>query len=123
MKRSNVVSLSLFILFAGFLLIGHLQGEAIAEGSAQYEQITLRIDGMTCSSCIKKVKKALLNVPGVKEADVTLEKKPWWDLWSAREGQAVVEFESEAVAVDQLIEVVERSSNAMYTYTASLMSK
>ncbi|MFQ5753385.1 MAG: heavy-metal-associated domain-containing protein [bacterium] len=122
MKRINIMSLSLLILLTGFLLLGGLQEEVIAEDAVQHEKISLSIEGMTCSSCTKKVKKALMNVPGVEEADVTLKRKTWWNPWSATEGKAIVEFESGAVAVDQLIEIIEKSSDAMYTYTASLLS-
>lgn len=32
-----------------------------------------KIEGMTCGHCVQTVKEALLSVPGVKEADVSLE--------------------------------------------------
>jgi len=123
MNRINIMRLSLLILFAGSLVLGGLRGEALAEETAQHEQIALRIDGMTCPSCTKKVKKALMNVSGVKKADVTLKKETWWNPWSEAEGKAVVEFETGVVTVDRLIEIVEQSSNAMYTYTATVLSK
>jgi len=123
MKHFNIISLSLLILFSGSLFVGGLPGKVLAEDATEYEKMTLRIDGMTCSSCTKKVKKALISMPGVKEADVTLERKTWWNPWSAAEGKAVVGYESGSVTVDQLIEIIEQSSNAMYTYTASLLIK
>lgn len=36
-------------------------------------QTTLSISGMTCGHCVAAVTKALRNVPGVQEANVTLE--------------------------------------------------
>lgn len=122
MKRINIMSLSLLVLFTGSLLLGGLQGEVLAEDAVPHEKIAFSIEGMTCSSCTKKVKKALMNLPGVEEADVTLKRETWWNPWSATEGKAVVGFDPKAVAVDQLIEIIERSSDAMYTYTASLLS-
>ena len=35
-------------------------------------QIDLAIEGMTCASCVARVERALLRVPGVKEASVNL---------------------------------------------------
>jgi Cu+-exporting ATPase len=35
-------------------------------------ELTLRIDGMTCASCVARVEKALLKVPGVLSAEVNL---------------------------------------------------
>jgi len=34
--------------------------------------VTLKIDGMTCASCVARVEKALLKVPGVDAASVNL---------------------------------------------------
>lgn len=121
MKRFNIMSLSLLILFVGSLFLGGLPGKILAEDAVQHEQITLRIEGMTCSSCTKKVKKALISVPGVIEADVTLKRETWWNPWSAAEGKAVVGYEAGTVTVDQLIETIAQSSDAMYIYTASLL--
>ena len=36
------------------------------------EQLELRIDGMTCATCVARVEKALKSVPGVLEASVNL---------------------------------------------------
>jgi len=37
--------------------------------------VSLAIDGMTCASCVTRVEKALLSVPGVKSASVNLATK------------------------------------------------
>ena len=42
-------------------------GYAVGESS-----VTLGIDGMTCASCVSRVEKALLRVPGVLRAEVNL---------------------------------------------------
>ena len=42
-------------------------GYTVGESSA-----TLAIDGMTCASCVSRVEKALLRVPGVVRAEVNL---------------------------------------------------
>ena len=42
-------------------------GYAVTRG-----EITLRIDGMTCASCVGRVERALRGVPGVIDASVNL---------------------------------------------------
>jgi copper chaperone len=54
------------------------------------ETVTLKINGMTCSGCVRSVKKVLEGVQGVRSAQVSLER-----------GEATVELErntSDAVA-------------------------
>lgn len=38
------------------------------------QTLTLRIDGMTCGGCVRSVKKVLESVPGVRSAEVSLER-------------------------------------------------
>jgi copper chaperone len=37
------------------------------------EMTELKVDGMTCSGCVRSVTKALTKVPGVSNVDVSLE--------------------------------------------------
>ena len=37
------------------------------------ETITLKVSGMTCEGCVRSVKKVLESVPGVRNAEVSLE--------------------------------------------------
>ncbi len=53
--------------------------------------ITLNIQGMTCGGCVNSVKRALTNLSGVRQADVSLEK-----------GQASVEYDPAQVLPEQL---------------------
>ena len=46
------------------------------------ETVTLKINGMTCSGCVRSVKKVLEGVRGVRSAQVSLER-----------GEATVELE------------------------------
>jgi copper chaperone CopZ len=39
------------------------------------DDITLGVDGMTCSGCVRSVEKAIERVPGVTAVKVSLEKK------------------------------------------------
>ena len=56
----------------------------------------LDIEGMSCEHCVRAVKTALCNTPGVHAATVDL-----------RAGAAEVEYEEEAVAPEQLVAAVE----------------
>ena len=48
--------------------------------------LKLKVEGMSCNHCVMAVKKALLKVPGVERAEVSLEKGEAWV-----EGKAEVE--------------------------------
>lgn len=56
---------------------------------------TINIEGMTCDHCVRTVKKALENVPGVDSAEVSLEK-----------GNAVVRYSNATVLLDDLVRAV-----------------
>jgi len=43
-----------------------------AARSSSFSELELAIEGMTCASCVKRVEKALANVPGVAQAQVNL---------------------------------------------------
>ena len=45
---------------------------ATAVLAAETKAISLKIEGMNCGMCAKKIEAALMAVPGVKEADVSL---------------------------------------------------
>ncbi|GAB5603220.1 cation transporter [Thermus sp. FJN-A] len=40
--------------------------------------LKLKVEGMTCNHCVMAVKKALLRVPGVEKAEVSLERGEAW---------------------------------------------
>ncbi|MDZ7315415.1 MAG: cation transporter [candidate division KSB1 bacterium] len=42
---------------------------------AAEKKVEIAIDGMTCNNCVEKVKTALQKVEGVKNAEVSLEKR------------------------------------------------
>lgn len=37
--------------------------------------VTLQVDGMTCQGCVASVTRVLMDIPGVANADVVLQKK------------------------------------------------
>lgn len=64
---------------------------ALVESSLQ--DVVLEVEGMTCASCNITVSKALTNLDGVEEAQVTFEPP-----------QAVVTYDPARVSVEQMIE-------------------
>jgi len=64
---------------------------------AHAENITLKVEGMTCpSGCVKSVKDALTGVKGVKDAKVEL-------------GKAEVNFDAKAASKKDLITAIEKA--------------
>ena len=62
------------------------------------QNVTLKIDGMTCGGCVKSVTRVLSELGGVAQADVSLEK-----------AQAVVSFDENKVQPGALVEAVEEA--------------
>jgi copper chaperone len=60
------------------------------------ETVTIKVGGMSCGGCVKSVTGVLEALPGVKKAEVSLEK-----------GEAVVSFEAGAVTRDQMAQVID----------------
>ena len=60
------------------------------------QNVTLKIDGMTCGGCVKSVTRVLEELNGVEKAVVTLD-----------DGKAEITFDESAVSVTQLIETIE----------------
>jgi copper chaperone len=59
------------------------------------QRTTLEVEGMTCHSCVGRVKGALNELDGVCSIDVRM-----------REGKVVVEHEAEQPAVNAMIEAL-----------------
>ncbi len=64
---------------------------------ANYQKVSLKIDGMTCEiGCARTIQSKLSKVNGVKLAEVNFEQKT-----------GIVEFDTNQVSEKQLVEVVE----------------
>jgi copper chaperone len=60
------------------------------------ETLTLRVEGMTCQGCVRSVTKVLHGVPGVRRAEVSLER-----------AQATVEFDPAQASPAALRQAIE----------------
>jgi copper chaperone CopZ len=102
------------VLLVGLLWWGGVAGAAPSQKSAPASQagevMTLKIDGWTCASCEKDIRRALLAVPGVKSADVSYAR-----------GGAIVEIEPGRVTPDQLIQAVASAGNLLASYRARVV--
>lgn len=67
-------------------------------------EITLRIDGMHCGSCVRRVSQALATIPGVRVNEV-------------RVGAARLAYSADSAAVEKVIAAIAKAG-----YTAHLES-
>ncbi len=84
--------------------------QATTPASPAGEVITLKIDGWTCASCEKDIRRVLLAVPGVKSADVHYAR-----------GGAVVEIAPGRVSGDQLVQAVASAGTILSSYRATVV--
>jgi copper chaperone CopZ len=81
-----------------------------SSNEVQAEAVTLKIEGWTCRSCEKDIRRALRAVPGVKSTDVSYAR-----------GGAVVTIEPGRVNPEQLVKAVEGTSTLLSTYHATVI--
>ncbi len=120
MKNSKFIRFSIGLLLLLAFFTGG-QHETHAERPGEGKTITLNIEGIGCITCEWAIEGKLKDLPGVKTADVSSKKTRWWNPFSSREGKAFITYDEETVTVEQLIETIEKSSDAVYTYTAFLL--
>lgn len=112
MQQTARAVVMLLAVAAGLTTVLSLASAADAVQSEQPTQVTLEVDGMSCRSCVKDIRKALLRVPGVSSADVRF-----------KEGRAVVQYDPQKAGEQDLVRAVESASNAMYRYRARVLAR
>lgn len=107
------------LLLAG--AIGLLIGSPSRAGEAEpLQKVVLKIEGITCGSCISKIKSALSKTPGVVAVEMKIKKK--WVIFSDySDARAVVAFEPSRGDVNELIKAVEGAGDALSGYKATLI--
>ncbi len=106
-RRSSSPSIIFLLLLGVFtVLIDVVQTASVIAQSSQ-DTITLKIEGWTCASCEKGIRRSLLAVSGVKSADVSYAR-----------GGAVVVVETGRVTTDQLVQAVASAGNILSSYRA-----
>jgi copper chaperone CopZ len=100
-------------------LVG-LQGFA---GETQgFQTVNLQIQGMTCGACVKDLKAALAQVPGVRAVEFTVAKK-WIFFSDYSDARASVTFDPEKAGVEALVRAVEAAGSPLSGYKARLVEK
>lgn len=94
----------------GGTVAGASPQEAGTSASQAGEVMTLKIEGWTCASCEKDIRRALLAVPGVNRAAVSYAR-----------GGAIVEIDPGRVTRDQLVQAVASAGNILSSYRASVV--
>ena len=106
--------LASWVVIGGIIWGGTVAGaspqEAGASASQTGEVMTLKIEGWTCASCEKDIRRALLAVPGVTRAAVSYAR-----------GGAVVAIEPGRVSKEQLTQAVSSAGNILSSYRASVV--
>lgn len=62
-----------------------------------FEEITIPVGGMSCGSCVRHIRAALDENPGVKDVEVNLA-----------QGEATVLFDPEATGVEAIIRTIRK---------------
>jgi len=101
------------VLLSGFGVIGfsifYPTGEALSKEHVTHtKEVTLKVDGMTCSMCPFTIKAALKKLDGITDADV-----------SYRDREAKVRYEEGKVTVDEIVKAIENAGN----YKASVITR
>jgi len=93
-----------------------------AAESPDLQMFTFQIDGMTCGSCAKDIRSALVKVPGVKEVEFQIKKKGllFNDYSDVR---TTIKCEPGKTTVNALIAAIEGASTATSTYKAKPVSE
>jgi mercuric transport protein len=94
MNRRNVAAL---LAVLGLLALSAGMVRAGDEATANLD-VKLSVRGMTCASCVDKVKAALQAIPGVTKAEVNLEKN-----------EASVTYAKGKTTPDDLVKAVEKA--------------
>ena len=117
-KEVNPMKTTIFLV--SWVLIGSMIWGGTVEGAAPSQEatpasptgevITLKIEGWTCASCEKDIRRALLAVPGVNRAEVSYAR-----------GGVIVEIERGRVSNEQLVQAVASAGNILSSYRASVI--
>jgi len=110
-KKRFWASIAVIAIALGIIYLGPAWAQGTTAPSDQAaDAITLKIEGWTCRSCEKDIRRTLLAVPGVKAAEVSYAR-----------GGAIVTTEVGRVSHDQLVKAVESASTLLSSYRATVI--
>ena len=98
-RQKETVRATFTVVSLILLTMAAVQGPSLAApGEAGSKTVVIPVEGMTCVSCVAKVKRALKAVEGVVEVNVSLEQR------SAR-----VQYIEGRVTPERLVEAINKS--------------
>ncbi len=106
--RILIIGVVTLVLVLAIALTGFNTSIQSSEEGANTQEVTLKVDGMTCKMCPFTIKTALKRLDGVVDADVSYEHK-----------EAKVQYEEGKVTVDEMIKAIENAGN----YRETLLDK
>ncbi len=106
MKMSIISVVSLIVLMA-IALIGCEASSSSSEEITNTQEITLKVDGMTCKMCSITIKTAIKKLNGVENVDASYNDK-----------EAKVLYQQDKVTVDEIITAIQDAGN----YKATTLS-
>lgn len=92
----------------------------IVADAQELQKITLKVDGISCGSCIPKIRSSLSKMPGVKAVEMKIKSR-WLFFADYSDARAIVEFEPSKTNVGELIKAVEGAGDALSGYKATLI--
>jgi mercuric ion binding protein len=122
---TRILVISGFLVSIGLLVVGPgvptLDQVAWAVEAPGLQTFTLQVDGMTCGSCVKEIRSALLKIPGVNAVEFQIKKKLFF-FHDYSEARAVITCEPGETTVNELITAIEGASSLTSTYKAKSLS-
>jgi mercuric ion binding protein len=111
--KTVIIFMFSLVLLLGFGVIGfdilHATVEALSKEYVTHtKEVTLKVDGMSCSMCPLTIKTALRKLDGVTDVDV-----------SYRDKEAKVRYEEGKVTVDEIVKAIENAGK----YKASVITR
>jgi len=109
-----LVSIGLLVLGQGVQNGDQL---AWALDAPDLQTFTFQIEGMTCGSCVKDIRSALVKVPGVKAVDFQIKKK-WVFFHDYSDVRVIIGCEPGKTTVSALTAAIEGAISPTSTYIA-----
>ena len=98
--RILIIGVVTLVLVLAIALTGFNTSTQSSEESTNTQEVTLKVDGMTCNMCPLTIKTALRKLDGVVDAEVSFKDK-----------EAKVVYEEGEVTVDEIVKAIENAGN------------
>lgn len=90
----------------------------IGAGTDPIQEVTLKIDGITCGACIRDIRSALMKVDGVETVQIETKKK-WLFFKDLSDARAMIRFDQGKATTENLIHAIEGASTPVSPYRAT----